>query len=274
MRPDPLPASFAQARLWLVEQIDGPMCRYVIPLTLRLDGRLDNAALWAALDDVVARHESLRTLLKTGADGTPLQEIVAATEAHVERVVEVVTRDELDERLSVYASRPFHLDREFPLRAVLLSLEDADEEQVLLLSLHHSAADGWSLTPLMEDLANAYAARKVGHPPNLVPLPIQYGDYAQWQAALLGERDVSHSLMANQLVWWQQQLIDLPEEIALPTDHQRAEHSVAEGGRVRFELSQILHARLLEFARQEGASLFMVLLTGLVLRRCWPESGK
>src|SRR5690606_23782538 len=133
MRPDPPPASFAQARLWLVEQIDGAMCRYVIPLTLRLDGRLDNAALWAALDDVVARHESLRTLLKTGADGTPLQEIVAATEAHVERVVEVVTRDELDEPLSVYASRPFHLDREFPLRVVLLSLEDADEEQVLLL---------------------------------------------------------------------------------------------------------------------------------------------
>ena len=262
-RSDVQPASFAQARLWLVEQIDGPSSRYGIPLVLHLQGRLDEPALQAALNDLVARHESLRTLLHGGTDGSPLQTILPVAEAPLLPVTDAVAGEQLNECVAQHVARPFQLDKELPLRAVLISLDDVPETQVLLLLLHHSAADGWSLAPLLDDLGLAYNARRAGRSPDLVALPVQYADYAQWQADLLGERDREGSLIARQLAWWQQQLADLPEELLLPADHTRVSGPIAQGGRVCFTLSPSLHTNLVELARQAQASLFMVLQSGL-----------
>jgi hypothetical protein len=261
VRPDHLPASFAQARLWLTEQIDGPSARYTIPCALGLEGELDAEALRLALGDVVARHEALRTRLRAGPDGSPEQEVLAACP---ELLVEPVPEAGLAERMAWHASRPFRLAEEIPLRAVLFCLEEKDgREHVLLLLLHHSAGDGWSLAPLLEDLGVAYEARQAGRTPALAPLPVQYADYTLWQRALLGAAEDPASLMARELAWWRDQLDGLPEEIALPADHERPREAAAVGGRVRFTLPGWLHGRLQALAQQEGASLFMVLQAGL-----------
>jgi amino acid adenylation domain-containing protein/non-ribosomal peptide synthase protein (TIGR01720 family) len=260
---DAVPASFAQARLWLTEQIDGPSARYTIPCALRLEGELDTEALSLALGDVVARHEALRTRLRAGPDGSLEQEVLAAQAACPVLVVEPVSEAGLAERMAWHASRPFRLAEEIPLRAVLFCLGEDGQKHVLLLLLHHSAGDGWSLAPLLEDLGAAYEARQAGRAPVFAPLPVQYADYTLWQRALLGEVEDPASLIARQLAWWRDQLEGLPEEIALPADHERPREAAPVGGRVRFTLPGGLHGRLQALAQQEGASLFMVLQAGL-----------
>ena len=178
-----LPLSFAQARLWFLARLERASASYNIPLAARLLGRLDAGALEAALDDVVARHESLRTLLKE-VDGEPYQAILEP--AHVALGHRVCAAAQVDEVLASEASRPFDLGGELPLRAVLLEL--GRDEHVLVLVVHHAAADGWSMGRLLEDLARAYRAPGCrGGRRTMRALPVQYADYALWQRALLGE---------------------------------------------------------------------------------------
>ncbi|AYG64357.1 amino acid adenylation domain-containing protein (plasmid) [Rhizobium jaguaris] len=160
-RPAVIPMSFAQARLWLLDRLEGSSSAYTIPLALRLEGRLDVAALEAALADVVAQHESLRTLL-VEADGVPVQHILETEAARPALAVAAIEEQELALTLEQAAAQPFDLAGEPPLRATLFRL--APERQVLLLVLHHSACDGWSLAPLLEDLSQAYASRRGGRP--------------------------------------------------------------------------------------------------------------
>ncbi|CQR60117.1 Dimodular nonribosomal peptide synthase [Streptomyces leeuwenhoekii] len=194
--PEVVPLSFAQRRLWFVHRLEGPSAMYNIPLALRLSGELDVAALRAALGDLVARHESLRTVFPRRARAA--QQVVLEPDAHGE-LLSVVDGDpeEIDEMLRAAAGHAFDLAAELPLRATLFVVRP--DEHVLLLLLHHIAGDGWSMAPLSRDLAAAYEARRRGRAPEWEPLPVQYAEYTLWQRDVLGDPDDPGSRYARQL---------------------------------------------------------------------------
>ncbi|MEG8279144.1 amino acid adenylation domain-containing protein, partial [Streptomyces sp. AHA2] len=183
-RPSAPPLSSAQRRLWFLHKMEGPSATYNIPLVVRLTGTLDRDALRAALGDVVARHESLRTVFPE-ADGAPYQHVLDSVS--VELPATDVTETELPQALESAARYPFDLATEIPLRAELFRL--APGRHVLVLVVHHIAGDGWSLGPLAADLTRAYAARVEGRMPEWRALPVQYADYTLWQNELLGDQN-------------------------------------------------------------------------------------
>ncbi|MGH8902423.1 MAG: amino acid adenylation domain-containing protein [Egibacteraceae bacterium] len=259
-RPDVLPLSFAQRRRWFFHQLEGPNPTFNMPLALRLSGDLDRRALQAALGDLVARHESLRTIFpQTG--GVPYQQILDAETARPELAVTETSDTALPEVLAAAARYGFDLAAEPPVRADLFAL--APDEHVLLLLMHHIAGDGWSMRPLSQDLARAYAARCQGQAPGWAPLPVQYADYTLWQHQLLGDETDPDSLFAAQVAYWTQALAGLPEQLALPADRPRPAVASYRGGNLPVRLDPALHQGLAGLARQNGASLFMVLQTGL-----------
>ena len=259
-RPDELPLSFAQRRLWFLDRLEGARASYTIPLAVRLAGTLDRDALEAALADVVERHESLRTVFPETL-GVPRQQILEATAARPRLSVAKVSEAGLADALAAAAGRGFDLAREPPLRAHLFVLGEG--EQVLLLLLHHIAGDGWSLAPLARDLGRAYAARRAGRPPELPALPVQYADYTLWQHAVSGDESDPQSAISRQLAFWTETLADLPDQLDLPSDRPRPAVSSYRGGSVPLRLSGELHGALLTLARESGASLFMVLQASL-----------
>ena len=270
LRPDEVPLSYAQRRLWFLDRLEGESeghksATYTIPLAVRLVGALDRSALAAALGDIVARHESLRTIFPDVL-GVPRQEVLAADAARPRLAVVEVSEADLEEALAGAARRGFDLACEPPLRAQLFALEpdeDGAREHVLLLVLHHIAADGWSLAPLLRDLGRCYGARCRGAQAELAPLPVQYADYTLWQHALLGSEEDGSSAIARQLSFWREALKDLPDQIDLPSDHVRPAVASHRGGSVALTLPASLHGGLVDLARASGASLFMVLQAGL-----------
>ncbi|MCH1867725.1 non-ribosomal peptide synthetase [Nocardioides sp. CFH 31398] len=257
-RPAVVPLSWAQHRVWFLNRLEDSSAAYHIPLAVRLRGELDADALEAALVDVVDRHEVLRTTLPE-ADGEPRQQVHDDAVVPLERV-QVVEAD-LDDALRVRAEAPFDLAVDRPLRASLLRV--GPDDHVLLLVVHHVAADGWSLGPLGRDLAEAYDARRAGRAPEREPLAVQYADYALWQREELGEADDTGSELSEQLAWWTEQLDGLPAELDLPTDRPRPVRGSAAGGEVRFTMDADLHGRLVDFARRHDASPFMLLHASL-----------
>ncbi|MFI8191829.1 amino acid adenylation domain-containing protein [Streptomyces sp. NPDC085946] len=257
-RPRPLPLSFAQKRLWFLHRLDGPDATYNTPFVLRLSGPLDRAALRAALGDVVARHESLRTVVRE-LDGVPYQVVLEDVETPF--TARGGDPAELPDQVTEAVRRRFDLAAEPPLRAELISL--SADEHVLLLVLHHIAADGWSVGPLSRDLAAAYGARSRGERPELPELPVQYADYTLWQRDLLGDPEDAGSVFAAQVAYWRRQLAGLPECLALPTDRPRPAVASHRGDHLAAEIDADLHRRLLKTARAANASLFMVLMAGL-----------
>ncbi|MFI7011779.1 amino acid adenylation domain-containing protein [Streptomyces sp. NPDC050145] len=255
-RPDRLPLSYAQRRLWFLGRLDGPNSTYTIPLALRLRGDVDRAALRAALADLTARHETLRTRYPSHA-GEPYQEILPAVDAVPALGVELAEEATLAERLAREAARPYDLTRELPLRATLFQL--GEQEHVLLLLLHHIAGDGWSLAPLSRDLGRAYAARRAGRAPDWAPLPVQYGDYTLWQRELLGDENDDRSLHGAQLAHWREALKGSPGHLELPTDHARPAVASHRGETVPFRIPAALHEKLTALAKAGDCSLFMVL---------------
>ena len=188
-RPAVVPLSFAQSRLWFLDQLHGPSPVYNMAVALRLRGRLDAEALGAALADVVGRHESLRTLFPA-LEGIPQQLVVPVEQADFGWDVVDASgwpADRLGEAIDTAARHPFDLTTEIPLRARLFRV--GDDEHVLVAVVHHIAADGWSVTPLVGDLGVAYASRCAGHAPGWAPLAVQYVDYTLWQRAQLGDLD-------------------------------------------------------------------------------------
>ncbi|WP_344002303.1 amino acid adenylation domain-containing protein, partial [Nocardioides lentus] len=260
-RPARVPLSWAQHRLWFLNRLEDASAAYHIPLAVRLRGNLDADALEAALRDLVARHEVLRTTLPE-TDGEPHQLVHADVDLTLDRVT--VTEADLHDALRRRAEAPFDLAVDRPLRAWLLAPSDGPaDDHVLLLVVHHVAADGWSLGPLGRDLAEAYAARREGHGPERGPLAVQYADHALWQRDVLGEAEDADSELATQLAWWSEQLAGLPAELDLPTDRPRPLHSEGAGGEVRFLIDADLHARIVDFARRHDASPFMLLHASL-----------
>ncbi|MEV8639420.1 amino acid adenylation domain-containing protein, partial [Streptosporangium sp. NPDC051023] len=252
VRPELVPLSFAQRRLWFLHEWEGPSATYNIPMAVRLTGELDHEALKAAIGDVVARHESLRTVFPA-VDGLPYQRVVE--DGPVVEIVEV-TEEGLEEALSEAAHRPFDLAADLPIKGWVFRLGPV--EHVLVIVMHHIAADGWSMGPFARDLSQAYAARCAGEVPSWSPLPVQYADYALWQRGLLGDERDAGSLAAKQLAFWSGALDGLPDQLELPADRPRPPVATYRGDHVPFSVSPELHEGLLALARQTQATLFMV----------------
>ncbi|MFC5743182.1 non-ribosomal peptide synthetase, partial [Dyella tabacisoli] len=255
-RPERLPLSFAQQRLWFIQQLEGPSGTYNIPLALRLQGRLNREALIQALHDLSTRHESLRTVF-VEVEGVACQHIIAAEHAWPALTELTLELPALEQAVAEAATRGFDLATQSPLRVHLFRL--GEQEYVLLLVLHHIAGDGWSLTPLLRDLSQAYAARLERQAPTWSPLPVQYADYSLWQRELLGEESNPDSLIALQGAYWKRTLAELPEQLAIPTDRPRPAVASYRGKAIQFQLGADLHRRLLHLAREQHATLFMVL---------------
>ncbi|MFJ4696529.1 amino acid adenylation domain-containing protein, partial [Streptomyces sp. NPDC088766] len=231
-----------------------------IPTTLRLTGTLDTDALRHALNDVVARHESLRTTIVEDERG-PGQVVHDPVPDSVPLPVAEVGEEELEARLTEAAHHAFDLEGELPVRATLFRLSET--EHVLLLLIHHIASDAWSREPLGRDLAAAYTARLQGRAPGWAPLAVQYADYALWQQEMLGDGTDPDTLAGRQLAHWKDTLTGLPEQLDLPTDRPRPAVADYRGDRVEFTLDPGLHGRLTELARGTNTSTFMVLQAAL-----------
>ncbi|MFC5286680.1 amino acid adenylation domain-containing protein [Actinokineospora guangxiensis] len=252
-RPEHIPMSFAQRRLWFLDKLGDHGGAYNIPVALRLIGALDVEAMRAALSDVLARHESLRTVFPDGDDG-PVQLVLPARP--VELPVTAVSESDVDVEIAAAAGAGFDLARKLPLRARLFRLADGDH--VLLVVVHHIAGDGWSMRPLMADLADAYAARRDGAAPTGQQLPVQYADYTLWQRQVLGSEDDPASPISAQLRFWRDTLAGAPEELALPTDRRRPAVAGYRGEALSVRADPALHAGLRTLAKESGCSLFMV----------------
>nr|AGS49395.1 long-chain-fatty-acid--CoA ligase [uncultured bacterium esnapd4]QEO74981.1 omn6 [uncultured bacterium] len=252
-RPDPLPVSFAQHRWWILDRLDETGATYNIPAALRVSGRLDRTALQAALTDVVARHEALRTVLHDGAD---LTQVVLAPFVPDLPVIES-TEDGVLEAARAAARQPYDLTADTPLRAFLFVLNET--EHVLLLVVHHIAGDGWSMDRLVRDVSTAYAARSTGVEPGWAPLPVQYADYALWQREVLGSDRDPDSVISKQIAFWKTALAGVPDELALPADRPRPAVASHRGRRIEFDLPASLHGAVAALAKETNTSVFMVL---------------
>ncbi|MDT0464462.1 non-ribosomal peptide synthetase [Streptomyces gibsoniae] len=252
-----IPLSFAQQRLWFIEQFEGASALYNTPVVLRLGGAVNTEALADALRDVVARHESLRTVFPV-VNGQPYQRVVGVGEVGpLLELRECRDKAALTGAVREVAGTVFDLSADIPVRAWLLS--EPDGAPVLVLLLHHIASDGWSLSPLLRDLSSAYGARVTGTAPDWEPLPVQYADYALWQRELLGAPDDASSLLGRQLAYWRSALDGVPEELALPYDRSRQAVPSHRGGRIEFELDAEVHAGLVRLAKEHRATVFMVI---------------
>ncbi|WP_156737610.1 non-ribosomal peptide synthase/polyketide synthase, partial [Mycobacterium sp. E735] len=264
-RPAVVPLSFAQNRLWFLDQLQGPSPVYNMAAALRLSGRLDADALGAALADVVARHESLRTLI-AAPEGTPQQLVTPVEKAGFGwSVVDAGTwsAGQLDEAIGATARYTFDLATEIPLRAELFRIDD--DEHVLVAVVHHIAADGMSITPLVRDLGVAYASRCAGHAPGWAPLAVQYVDYTLWQRAQLGDLDDRTSPIAAQLAYWEGALAGMPDRLPLPTDRPYPLVADQRGATVEVDWPAELQRRVGELARQHNATSFMVVQAALAV---------
>ncbi|MBP7148250.1 MAG: amino acid adenylation domain-containing protein [Acidobacteria bacterium] len=256
----PLPLSFAQRRLWFLEQAAPGGAAYNMSASLRLTGGLDRAALERALDEVRRRHETLRTTFHE-VGGAPVQ-VVAAAQPVPLPLIDLATlpparREPEAQRLATEdAARPFDLSLGPPFRAALLRL--AAREHVLLLTMHHIISDGWSTGILHRELAALYAAFADGQPSPLPELPAQYADFAQW------ERDVLEGgVLRDQLAYWREQLKDLPPPRGIPGDRPRGTSATRRGARHAAAIPPELTRSLRALSLDEGATLFMTLLAAL-----------
>ncbi|MGW6981620.1 amino acid adenylation domain-containing protein [Streptomyces sp. NPDC054932] len=254
-RPERLPLSFAQRRLWLLDSVRGPSTTYNVPLAVRLHGPVDTAALEAAVRDLVARHESLRTVFREH-EGEPYQVVLPAERAGVALTVREVAPDRLEEEAVRAGGHLFDLAAEAPVRVTLLRA--APDDHLLVVLVHHIATDEGSAGPLLADLDRAYAARSAGAEPGFAPLPVQYADFALWQRELLGDAGAPESVAGRQAAYWRQALAGAPAELALPADRPRPAVPSYEGGVVTFEVPARVGAGLARIAREGGATLFMV----------------
>ncbi|MEU0957839.1 condensation domain-containing protein, partial [Streptomyces niveus] len=259
-RPDRLPLSYAQRRLWFLDALGEQGTAYNVPLSVRIDGELDTDGLRAAFGDLVGRHEVLRTVFGS-EHGQPYQTVLAPEDAQVVFERETADADTLDERLRAAAGHTFDLNAEPPLRVTLFDLGDG--AHVLLVLLHHIATDGQSLRPLFDDLSAAYASRLEGAAPSWAPLPVQYADYALWQHRMLGDRADEKSVLAEGLAFWREALKALPEELGLVLDRPRPAVAGQSGDAVVVDLGRELRSRVVELARAEGCTVFMVLQAAL-----------
>lgn len=264
-RPATIPLAAAQRRLWFINQFDTASAAYNIVFATRLNGALDVDALRAAFEDVVARHEPLRTVYPT-VGGEPCQvvrdvaTVVDGLALDAEPVAEEIV---LGERIRQTVETGFDVSAAVPVRVRLY--RTGPDEHILVLVVHHIAADGSSMAPLARDVFAAYRARVKDQAPQWKPLQVQYGDYALWQREMLGAEDDPPSVIARQIGYWTEVLADAPELLDLPTDRPRPATMSMVGGSVRFGIPQRLHDAVVRLARREGVTVFVVLHSALAI---------
>jgi len=260
----PVPLSFGQQRLWFLWQLDRTSTAYHIKQALRLSGSLDAQALQASFDGLVARHESLRTVFRTGSEGSTEQVIQPAVRLHIPHIDldstpalarEARAKEEADRLISA----PFDLTQGPLLRMVLIRL--AQDEHILVMVMHHIISDGASMQVLLDELAVGYLAHTQGQLPQFDPLPIRYADYAQWQRNWLeaGEKE-------RQLAYWRDYLGTEHPVLELPADHLRRPVANYRAARHSFDLPPDVLSRLRSLAQRpdsRSATLFMALMAGL-----------
>jgi amino acid adenylation domain-containing protein/non-ribosomal peptide synthase protein (TIGR01720 family) len=246
-----LPLSYAQQRLWFLDQLEPGSAVYNVPHTVRLEGRLDVAALEWSLRELARRHEVLRTTFPS-VNGTGVQRIAAASDVRME-VVDVNGEDAAQAVVRAEAVQGFDLARGPVWRATLVRL--APEDHVLVVVLHHIVSDGWSVSVMGRELTALYTRYGLaGAGVELEELPVQYGDYTLWQREwLAGE------VLPAQVAYWKQQLADLAP-LDLPTDYRRPAAPIRAGGRVKVALGAELTHAVEALSRREGVTLFMTLL--------------
>ncbi|MEA5603525.1 non-ribosomal peptide synthetase [Nostoc sp. UHCC 0252] len=257
VRDAELPLSYAQQRLWFLDQLEPNSAFYNIPMALRLVGNLNQPALEQSLQEIIHRHEALRTNFIT-VDGKPSQ-IIQTQENWTVSVVDLkylsTTEQEItsQELARQQAIEPFDLANGALIRTTLLVLSET--EHILLVCMHHVVSDGWSMGVFVQELAALYDAYSQGQPSPLAPLPIQYIDFAIWQREWL-----QGNVLQNQLTYWQQQLANAPALLSLPTDRPRPAVQTFAGAYQKFALSAELTGRLIQLSQQQGVTLFMTLL--------------
>ncbi len=253
----PLPLSFAQARLWFIDQLQPGSAAYNVPVPLRVRGAVDARALAAALSELARRHEPLRTVFRV-AGGEPVQVVLPAAPVALPtvdlRALSPEAREIETGRLAAEdAARPFDLARGPLLRTTLV--RSGEGELALLVNMHHIVSDGWSLEIFFRELSALYEAFAEGRPSPLAELPVQYADYAVWQRAWLSEE-----ALEGQLGFWKEQLRGAPPLLEIPTDRPRAPGQSARGGAHPFTVSPEATRGLRALSRREGATLFMTVL--------------
>ncbi|MDB9391496.1 non-ribosomal peptide synthase/polyketide synthase [Microcystis aeruginosa] len=259
-REDDIPLSWAQERLWFVNQLEGESGAYTIDLTMRLRGNINIKALEKAFQAIIQRHEPLRTQFKL-KDNKPIQ----AIDPNVTFTLPVVNLQNLSHSeqqvknlLLAAASEPFDLESGSVLRVKLWQLET--EEYVLLLAIHHIAADGWSIGVLIDELSAYYRSFCTGTKADLPDLSIQYADFAVWQRQWL-----TNEVLDRQLSYWKQQLTGVPLLHQLPTDRPRPAIQSFRGGTERLQLDSQLTQQLKKLSQESGSTLFMTLLAGFAV---------
>ena len=265
-RFEALPLSAAQERLWFLSRLDPSAPHYNVPAAISMQGVLRGAILTQALNEIVARHDSLRMTFSDDG-GTPQAKIepVLAVPLPMQDLSTLPRAQKLDGRdklLAVEARKPFDIERGPLIRALLIRM--APEHHVLVVTLHHIISDGWSLGIFARELGEIYSALCTGGTPNLSPLPFQYGDYAIWER---NERDAD--AFAPALAAWKRSLMGAPSVTELPTDRPRPEIQTFIGARHRHRITQDLSKALQELSKSEGVTLYQTLLSAfsIVMRR-------
>ena len=265
-RPALIPLSFAQNRLWFVSRFEDGAATYNMPTAFRIRGALDVDALAAALDDVVTRHESLRTVFPD-IDGVPFQQVLPAQPAMWRRgettVLSLPEHQDVGGVLMALAGDRFNLSDEIPIRAQVYST--GPDEHVLAIVLHHIAFDGWSLAPMFRDIGVAYASRCAGAAPGWAQLPVQYVDYTLWHQGLLGAESDPDSVAARQLRYWQRELANLPEITSLPPDRARPPVPSYRGEEVDLRIDPHVWAGVKRLAAAHNATASMVLQAAMAV---------
>ncbi|MGB6244356.1 amino acid adenylation domain-containing protein, partial [Gordonia sp. (in: high G+C Gram-positive bacteria)] len=257
-RPDRIPLSFAQQRMWFLNQFEPGGATYNIPSVLRVTGDLDVAALHAAVIDVVTRHEVLRTTFPADA-GVPAQVIADPDRIADEPGLWAVVDTEAE--LTAAVTTGFDVTAQWPLRVRLWPI--GEREFVLATVVHHIAADGESMAPLITDLVAAYAARSAGRAPEFAPLDVQFADFAIWQHEALGAPDDVDSVVGRQLAYWRDQLAGAPEVLDLPMDRPRPAVASHRGGTHGFVIGEQVGEQILAAARAAGVTPFMLVHAAL-----------
>jgi amino acid adenylation domain-containing protein len=261
-RQGSLPLSFGQQRLWFLDQLESGSVAYNMPSAVRLEGHLDLAALTYSLDEIMRRHEALRTVFRLPAgEDEPKQQILDATPVFLSRTdLDALPREAREAearcRIAGESRRPFDLSRGPLLRAVLFRL--SDQEHILLLVLHHIASDGWSMGVLIQEMATLYDAFSAGRPSPLTEPPVQYADYAAWQRLwLVGD------VLAAHLAYWREAIAGVPPLLDLPADRPRPPVQTFRGARRVTALPAGSVDAVRELGRSRGVTGFMGVLAAL-----------
>ncbi|MBT6046209.1 MAG: amino acid adenylation domain-containing protein [Candidatus Scalindua sp.] len=261
-RPDDIPLSFAQQRLWFLDQLEGPNAAYTIPVALKIIGKLNVPVLEQSLNKIIQRHESLRTVFDT-KNGMPVQlislELILMIKIlDIQSMPDTERNTEMNRLIDEEDLKPFDLSNGPLIRAKLLKLES--EEHVFLLTIHHIIYDGWSIGIMLNELSTFYQAYLKEEDYSFQELPIQYADYAIQQ-----HEHFEGDFLQKQSAYWKNQLADIPAVLGIPTDKPHPTERTYQGSRVSFTLSLELSQKLKDLSKREGVTLFMMLLTAFAI---------